>query len=185
MDLLSTHVAGVRVPRGGDKVYKDECSFSFDTPESDGGLFVCLSTFLGFSREFVELHYRKTGHTLYLNIQRRRIEEPTVEKAEDAPPNKKPTKMALGIEGGFDLDEEPLATYEEENSIVILPSFTTIPLPCPDLPPKIQESVAGILAAESASKMEAIAAWEGEERFISKFSGTNRRTFNVLAKCFS
>jgi ubiquitin carboxyl-terminal hydrolase 5/13 len=98
MDLLSTHVAGVRVPRGGDKVYKDECSFSFDTPESDGGLFVCLSTFLGFSREFVELHYRKTGHTLYLNIQRRRIEEPTVEKAEDAPPNKKPTKMALGKE---------------------------------------------------------------------------------------
>ena len=29
-----------------DKVHKDECVYSFDSPESPGGVFVNLSTFL-------------------------------------------------------------------------------------------------------------------------------------------
>ncbi|XP_062505674.1 ubiquitin carboxyl-terminal hydrolase 5-like [Corticium candelabrum] len=172
MNLLAPHLASVRVPRGGNRVYKDECAFSFDTPESDDGLFVCLSTFLGFCREFVELHFQKTGYALFLNIKRRKkeIEKREVEdkKTDDAPPNKKPTKMALGVEGGFDLDEEPPVEYEENYCLVVLPSFTTIPLPCPELPLKIQESIAGVIAAEAASRQEAVAAWEGEVKFISK-----------------
>ena len=40
--------------------------------ESPGGLYVGLSSFLGFSREFVELHYQKTREPLYLHITRTR-----------------------------------------------------------------------------------------------------------------
>lgn len=38
--------------------------------ESEGGLYVSLTSLLGFSREFVELNYRKTGEQLYLLIKR-------------------------------------------------------------------------------------------------------------------
>ena len=31
-DLLQPHLRSIRVPNAGDKVFKDECAFSFDTP---------------------------------------------------------------------------------------------------------------------------------------------------------
>jgi hypothetical protein len=46
--LLSRVRAGMRglkAPGHYDKVFKDECMFSFDTPESPGGLYVNLATF--------------------------------------------------------------------------------------------------------------------------------------------
>ena len=46
--------------------------FLWPAQESPGGLYVGLSSFLGFSREFVELHYQKTREPLYLHITRTR-----------------------------------------------------------------------------------------------------------------
>ena len=54
------------------------------------------------------------------------------------------------------------------NSLVILPTFTTISLPCDDLPENVSKSIAGVLAAESAWKEDVAAAWEGEMKFESK-----------------
>lgn len=34
MDLLATHLSKIKKPEKGDKVYKDECMFSFDNPVS-------------------------------------------------------------------------------------------------------------------------------------------------------
>jgi len=31
---------------------------------------VCLNTFLGFGREHVERHYRKTGQSVYMHLKR-------------------------------------------------------------------------------------------------------------------
>ncbi len=39
------HMHAVRTPSYSDKVYKDECMFTFDSPESPGGLYVNLTTF--------------------------------------------------------------------------------------------------------------------------------------------
>jgi hypothetical protein len=36
-------------------VYKDECSFSFDTPFAPGGLYVSLSTHMAVGGDFLEL----------------------------------------------------------------------------------------------------------------------------------
>lgn len=35
MDLLNQHLSKIRVPGPNDKVYKDECMFSFDNPVSN------------------------------------------------------------------------------------------------------------------------------------------------------
>ena len=88
--LQKKNLTSVRTPLGGDKVYKDECIYSFDTPvsedsseidyiifiphctcqESEGGLYVSLSSFLGVSEQFLDLHYQKTKEDLYLHIKR-------------------------------------------------------------------------------------------------------------------
>lgn len=48
--------------------------FSNSFQESEGGLYVCMNTFLGFGREHVERHYRKTGQCVYMHLKRHVIE---------------------------------------------------------------------------------------------------------------
>lgn len=42
--------------------------------DSEGGLYVCMNTFLGFGREHIERHYRKTGQCVYLHLKRHLVE---------------------------------------------------------------------------------------------------------------
>ena len=43
-------------------------AYSLTRQEHEGGLYVCMNTFLGFSRKYALLHYNKTGNALYLHI---------------------------------------------------------------------------------------------------------------------
>ncbi len=43
--LVRQHMRAVQTPTFRDKVFKEECMFSYDTPESPGGLYVSLVTF--------------------------------------------------------------------------------------------------------------------------------------------
>lgn len=53
-------------------------------------------------------------------------------------PEKKITRLAIGLEGGFDPDSsKPKFEYIDHYSIVILPEFITIPWPNQDLPPQV------------------------------------------------
>lgn len=38
--------------------------------EDDGGLYVCLATFLGFCEEHVSLHILKTPHRVFLHLKK-------------------------------------------------------------------------------------------------------------------
>ena len=45
LDAVRAGMAGLSPPGHYDRVYKDECMYSFDTPESPGGLYINLNTF--------------------------------------------------------------------------------------------------------------------------------------------
>ncbi|XP_070560700.1 LOW QUALITY PROTEIN: ubiquitin carboxyl-terminal hydrolase 5-like [Ptychodera flava] len=167
VEVLHAFQDSVKIPQGGDKVYKDECCFSFDNPESDTGLYVCMNTFLGFGKEHVMRHFHKTGNSLYFHLKTIKKPKPKTETIDD-PPKKKPTRLAIGVEGGFDVEDEQEYDYEERNSVVILPDFADVPLPNASIPEKIQLCIAGILSAESAARKEEISAWDGEKRIVSK-----------------
>ncbi|XP_057320588.1 ubiquitin carboxyl-terminal hydrolase 5 [Microplitis mediator] len=165
---LSKHLDVVKIARPGDKVYKDECVYSFDTPESPSGLYVSLTSFHGLGRDYVERYYNKTGHRIYLNIKR--IKEPSKEQAADGPA-KKITRLAIGEPGGFNPNEKKYI-IKESYKIVILPNFTSFDYPSDEIPPEINNSVTSILNAESATKAaerEALSGtWDGEAKIISK-----------------
>ncbi|KAI6080021.1 Ubiquitin carboxyl-terminal hydrolase 5 isoform X1 [Aix galericulata] len=225
-EALLSVLPSIRVPKAGDRVHKDECAFSFDTPESSGGLYICMNTFLGFGKHYVERHFQKTGQRVYLHLKRTRkpsfsfpgsldprsgcpkslslapfrpratlmsIRKPRGvpapltlsprffsmrQKEEDAnssagdPPRKKPTRLAIGVEGGFDITEEKFE-YDEDVKIVILPEHLDIPRDglegLPDMVrDRIASAVEAILTADSASRKQEVQAWDGEVRRVSK-----------------
>ncbi|KAM6320633.1 ubiquitin carboxyl-terminal hydrolase 5 isoform 5-T5 [Aegotheles albertisi] len=130
-EALLSVLPSIRVPKAGDRVHKDECAFSFDTPK----------------------------------------EEDTNSSAGD-PPRKKPTRLAIGVEGGFDITEEKFE-YDEDVKIVILPEHLDIPRDglegLPDMvKDRIASAVEAILTADSASRKQEVQAWDGEVRRVSK-----------------
>ncbi|XP_062180355.1 ubiquitin carboxyl-terminal hydrolase 14-like [Phragmites australis] len=163
MDLLRSHLHKVRIPEPTNRIHKDECCVSFDTPRSEGGLYVDMSSFLGFGREHVAWNYEKTGNPVYLHIVQRR--KPESDEADR--PLKKPTLLAIGVEGGF-TDQEP--EYDETFEIVILPEFISLPFPSVELPEKVRLAVDKVILAESADRKQQLAAWVADKKKISAYA---------------
>ncbi|XP_045773142.1 ubiquitin carboxyl-terminal hydrolase 5 isoform X2 [Maniola jurtina] len=171
LDILTPHLSKIKIPAPQQLVYKDECVYSFDNPESETGLYVSLTSFLGFGRNYVEQYFQKTGNAVFLHILREKIPIPEPEQTGDGP-EKKITRLAIGVEGGFDPDcGKPKFTYTDHYNVVVLPGFHTFPWPNDALPDVVKKSVQGVIDAESPFKiaeMEALAGtWDGEKREVS------------------
>ena len=52
---------GLKIPPASTQVYKKECTFGFDTPDCDEGIFLNLTSFQSFGKEFLQLDQQKTG----------------------------------------------------------------------------------------------------------------------------
>ncbi|CAN1239309.1 Ubiquitin carboxyl-terminal hydrolase 14 [Linum grandiflorum] len=128
---------------------------------SEGGLFIDMNTFLAFGKDCVAWNYEKTGNPVYLHIKQTRKSIP-----EDRP-SKKPTLLAIGMEGGFDNND---AEYEESYSIVVLPGYATLPFPSVELPEKVRLAVDAVLMAEGAERREQLAAWTADKKNISTYA---------------
>ncbi|KAJ7540223.1 hypothetical protein O6H91_10G005900 [Diphasiastrum complanatum] len=164
MEVLRSHLTRVRIPEPSTRIYKQECCISFDSPRSEGGLFVDLNSFTAYGRDYVTWNYQKNGNPVYLNIK----EVPKPES--DNRPRKKPTLLAIGLEGGFDAKQQD---YEEIYSIVILPEFLSLPFPNVDLPEKFRQvrlSVEAVLASVGAERKEQVAAWTADKKKVSPFA---------------
>ncbi|XP_014223502.1 ubiquitin carboxyl-terminal hydrolase 5 [Trichogramma pretiosum] len=170
MEELTNSLHKLKQPNPNDKVYKDECIFSFENPESPDGLFICLTTFKGFSKDFLKLYTSKTGNNVFLNIKR--FKHP-IEKQSDGPESKV-TRLAIGVADGFNPDS-PQFRYEEKYEIVVVTDMKIHTFPYPHdiekLPKVVQVCVEGILKAESAFRVaekEALSTWDGEARITTK-----------------
>lgn len=120
-----------------------------------------LSSFLAFGEGYVQWNYEKTGNLVYLRIVQ--TEKPVPEDR----PLKKPTLLAIGVDGGFD-NQEP--EYEETYSICILPEYVSHPFPSVQLPEKVRLAVDAILLAEGVERKEQLAAWTAEKKQVSAFA---------------
>lgn len=105
-------------------------------------MYISLSSLLSFGQEYVDGYYKKTGNAVFLHIFREKIELPGSNDAVAAEgavqtdgPEKKITRLAIGVEGGFDPNESK-RKYEYKNhlNIVVFPDAVKIPYPNMDLP---------------------------------------------------
>ncbi|CAA0813891.1 Ubiquitin carboxyl-terminal hydrolase 14, partial [Striga hermonthica] len=127
--------------------------------KSEGGLYVDMNSFLAFGKEFVGWNYEKTGNTVYLHIKE------TQKPVSEDRPSKKPTLLAIGVEGGFDNNEPE---YEKNYEVVILPDYVTLPFPSVELPEKVRLAVDAVIINVAAEKKEQVAAWTADTKIISK-----------------
>ncbi|KAM6994599.1 ubiquitin carboxyl-terminal hydrolase 5 isoform 1-T1 [Tautogolabrus adspersus] len=178
MSVLST----IRVPKPGDRVHKDECALSFSSPESEGGLYVCMNSFLGFGSQYVDRHHARSGQRAYFHITRTRKakKEDDNNSGSGHPPKKKPTRLAIGIEGGFDVEQEQ---YEEDVKVVILPDRQEITsddlATMPDVvKERVSLSMAGIMTADSVSHTLQVQQWDGEVRQESRYAADLKQLDN-------
>ncbi|XP_006802908.1 ubiquitin carboxyl-terminal hydrolase 5 isoform X1 [Neolamprologus brichardi] len=181
-ELLMSVLSTIRVPKPGDRVHKDECALSFSSPESEGGLYVCMNSFLGLGSQYVDRHHARTGQKAYLHITRTRKakKEDDGNSGSGHPPKKKPTRLAIGIEGGFDVEQEQ---YEEDVKVVILPDRQEVTsedlATMPDVVrERVSLSMAGIMAADSVSHTLQVQQWDGEVRQESKHAADLKQLDN-------
>ncbi|XP_067851407.1 ubiquitin carboxyl-terminal hydrolase 13 [Heptranchias perlo] len=175
-ELLVPYMPTIRVPRSGDRVYKSECAFSFDSPESEGGLYVCMSTFLGFGREHVERHYRKTGQCVYMHLKRT-IKEKATGASGGVLPKRRSPRVFLDLEQNNDINTEDYE-YEDEAKLVIFPDHYEISLPnIEELPALVTIACDAVLAARSPYRKPDSDSWE-EELKDSKHENNLRQLDN-------
>ncbi|XP_061493372.1 ubiquitin carboxyl-terminal hydrolase 13 isoform X1 [Rhineura floridana] len=169
-ELLVPYMPTIRVPKTGDRVYKTECAFSYDSPASEGGLYVCMNTFLGFGREHVERHYRKTGQCVYMHLKRH-VKEKVTGASGGALPKRRNTKLFLDLESNGDLNNDEYE-YEDEAKLVIFPDHYEIPLPnIEELPALVTIACDAVLSSKSPYRKQDPDSWE-EELQVSKHANT-------------
>eukprot|EP00227_Mantoniella_beaufortii_P012729 CAMPEP_0197579800 /NCGR_PEP_ID=MMETSP1326-20131121/3720_1 /TAXON_ID=1155430 /ORGANISM="Genus nov. species nov., Strain RCC2288" /LENGTH=630 /DNA_ID=CAMNT_0043143357 /DNA_START=223 /DNA_END=2111 /DNA_ORIENTATION=+ len=161
----------VRVPTAYEKVFKDECVFSFDSPFSPGGLYINLASFHGLGHDYLALDHERTGNALYLHQKCTKVLKPVSSEADAAAaPAAAPTKLAIGVEGGFSVDEDA-AKYDvvKENALVVMPGGARVPYPNDELPTVVCDAVDAVLAHAGFNEQEEVTAWQ-EERRESKYA---------------
>ncbi|MCD7471569.1 ubiquitin-specific protease ubp14 [Datura stramonium] len=112
------------------------------------GCLLIRNTFLAFGRDYVGWNYEKTGNPVYLHIKQSKKTD-----AEDRP-SKKPTLLAIGLDGGFD-NSEP--QYE------------------------VRLAVDAILLAEGAERKEQLASWTADKKLVSKYAKDLQQLDNGVA----
>lgn len=117
-----------------------------------------MTSFLAFGKDCVNWNYEKTGNPVYLHIKQ------TEKVVSEDRPSKKPTILAIGVEGGFGSGDPE---YEETYNIVVLPEYASLLFPSVELPEKVRLAVDAILMAEGAERKEQVAAWIAEKQVSS------------------
>ncbi|KAK3270733.1 ubiquitin-specific protease ubp14 [Cymbomonas tetramitiformis] len=162
LDSVRAYLRNVKVPTAHDKVFKDECMFSFENPFSPDGLYVSLASFQGFGKDKVEQNFIKMNQGLYLHLKYVKVPKETPAQSDE------PTKMAIGVEGGFSLEDQ--YTIEKTHSLVVFPDMKTIPYPCPELPELVIQSLDALIKHAGSRHQDEVAAWEEAPLIESKYA---------------
>lgn len=161
----------VKVPERHDRVYKDECMFSFDTPETPTGLYTSMTTWQSFGADYVDADFQRNGNRLYLKQVWKRVMKPEALLPENETTAKTaPSKMAIGVEGGFNLDGKK---YEIRavNYIVVFPERVEIKLPSEDIPTIVSMAADAIIKHDGFKRSQQVAAaWEEADWKESKYA---------------
>ena len=131
-------------------IFNDQCLKCYDNPRSEKGLNICLKCFDGccFTREdnHTKLHLLKRNHNIYMNLKEIKIEKKEKEV--------KITKLAVGLPGGADLEEEK---YDKKVEIFCLSCNKKIEYENNE---KLKNLIISIINSSSESQKSEIKAWE-------------------------
>ncbi|KAL3152058.1 hypothetical protein ABBQ32_001169 [Trebouxia sp. C0010 RCD-2024] len=165
LNPVRKQMSTVRAPAYYDRVFKDECQFSFDTALSPDGLYVNVNSWQAFGGEYVNIDSKKSGQQLYLHELWHKVPLSAEEKMQQ---EQTPAKLAIGGDSGFQVDS-PAYNIDKHSELVLLGSNVKVPLPCSELPEHVINAVDAIQKHDSANKQDKVQVWE-EQRPVSKYA---------------
>jgi len=151
-DEAKAAIAKLTVPQHYDDVYKDECIYSFVTPFHEKGLYVNLRYWHAVSTEFLQFDSSRTDNRWYLHQKFKKI---PITKEE-------PTKLAIGVEGGFGKE------YEVEKSYWLhVANEGDIEIPADTIISKVCEGIMN----HAGNKIKDAGSWEAEQEIkVTKYA---------------
>lgn len=185
MERIQELVGRCRVATPSDTVVHSECAFTFFTPFSNGdeGIVVNLNTFAGTIPKLAFNATTKDNNSIndkdiFVRIvkERRQKPPPTTEDGTVAAP----TKLAIGVEGGFSTGEDKYEVISKY-SVVVLEAKgggtvdILAELPYNDetkgtFPPEVTKSVESIIHHVGLAVQQDLTAWQDDEEIpISKY----------------
>ena len=161
MDHVQALADTCRVAMPHDAVLNSECAYTFHSPfTTTGGIVVNLNTFIGTIDALA-------GSGIFVRIVKKRV---TKELDEAAAAKEQPTKLGVGVEGGFALEDnnyEIVSTYsivvlEKDGSIVTeLPYDETTKPSFPDL---VVKSANSVIHHSGMAVQQDLKVWELDEQ---------------------
>lgn len=143
--------------------------YSFDTAFSPEGIYTSLTTFQSFGRAHVRSHFNRQGSPLYLRQKFRRVRKPETVASNDKDASANPTKLAIGVEGGFGIGSTQYDVVKRY-SVVFFPSEEEFVYPSDQIPQSVADAVEAVLKKDGIETADANnMAWEFE-RNESKYA---------------
>jgi ubiquitin carboxyl-terminal hydrolase 5/13 len=172
MEHVQALASQCRVATSSDTVVHSECAFTFFNPySSKDGILVNCRTFAGTIPELAA----PNGTELYLRIVKERTEKLKNEETATSVP----TKLAIGVEGGFD-DDTSKYDVVTKHSVVVLeaPCQVLAELPYDEstqssFPEPVVKSVESIIHHVGMAVQQDLTAWQDDEQIpVSQYFET-------------
>lgn len=168
-----------RVATPQDTVLHSECAFTFHNPFSRSeGILVNMNTFIGTVPELAFAANSSQESDIFLRIVKTRVE-----KMDEGKEDNQPTKLAIGVEGGFSTDSDKYETIVK-HSIVVMKNTKSleesvlleVPFDINDdsanqnLPDMVVMSAKSIIHHVGLAIQQDLTAWEDNEEVpVSKY----------------
>jgi len=177
---MNVLIPRARVATPNDPVLKSECAFTFHTPfSSDKGIVVNLETFQG---TVEELALSVANDGLFLRIVKKRIPKKT-DSMETEKTSEEPTKLGVGVEGGFASEDEKfdtLITYSlvglkkstDSGSVEIAEELPYTESTKSSFDEAVRKSIDSIIHHSGLAVQQDLSVWEldDEPKPISKYT---------------
>eukprot|EP00013_Stygamoeba_regulata_P008730 CAMPEP_0177681098 /NCGR_PEP_ID=MMETSP0447-20121125/30529_1 /TAXON_ID=0 /ORGANISM="Stygamoeba regulata, Strain BSH-02190019" /LENGTH=875 /DNA_ID=CAMNT_0019190481 /DNA_START=77 /DNA_END=2704 /DNA_ORIENTATION=- len=174
-------VQAVRVPEVSDAVYTDECAYSFTTAENSSGLFTSLRSHCSFGlphalRDAASSSASSCALYLWKRIRRvPKVKAVTPAASESDVNDAEITKLAIGVEGGFQVEEDRWEGVQEL-AVALLhrgDKDTVRLFPWDEwkehLPSSVRDVIVALLARVDTSKLAPL-AWQDDPPKESKYA---------------
>ena len=167
MEAIEALADRCRVASPRDAVLHSECAFTFSNPYStNDGILVNMNTFIG---TCVELSFSNVSQDrdIFLRIVKKRIEKPKDEQQAAA---NQPTKLAIGVEGGFATEDDKYETITKHSIVVmkkdpieVVTEMTFDEESKGKLPETVVKSAESIIHHVGLAIQQDLTAWQDDE----------------------
>lgn len=173
MDSIEALASRCRVATPNDTVLHSECAYTFHSPySSESGIVVNLNSFIGTIQDLAFSNVSESKD-IFLRVVKQRVEKRVEEGKED----EKPSKLAIGVDGGFATGDEKFETVSKYSVVVLEnPGKVVVEMPYSEaekeiFPESVAKSAESVIHHVGLAIQQDLSAWEDNEEVpVSKYA---------------